>query len=343
MGNYCTRKKPNPYSGISDTSPRGGIDSKTKRIRRFHENNILCACIYGQHKLVTGGEDQRINLFDTQHRNIVQQFNGHNNDVQSVSTSSKDRIIVSSGRDTNIFVWRLNQENSELTTADKMSEHRFSVSTIRINPFDSEYLCSGSRDTYIKLWDLNSSQCILSRHIPRNLVTVLRWISPSTVVQAGEDLQMRLWDMRTGNVAMKFDCTKYFQLCMDVSEDSTHIVTGSSGFSGDGCVVRTWDVRSTKPVWEAPGHFQRVSGCGYVSGNTLLSGSVVSVSNDHTLRVWDEYGKCVSMASIENIPYYLLMFPYTGSRQQFSVGGSHGMYTEWEINNDAVPQCILTT
>lgn len=72
---------------------------------------------------------------------------------------------------------------------------------------DEQTLCSGSRDTSVRLWDVKTGDCQSSVKAPRNLVTCLQYLPPSSggptsssavVIQAGEDLKLRVWDFREG-------------------------------------------------------------------------------------------------------------------------------------------------
>ena len=60
-------------------------------------------------------------------------------------------------------------------------------------------LVSGARDTSVRLWDTNSGAQVAMNNTPRNLVTALRWVpgEASSVLQASEDLRLRVWDVRS--------------------------------------------------------------------------------------------------------------------------------------------------
>lgn len=67
---------------------------------------------------------------------------------------------------------------------------------------DERTICSGSRDTSLRLWDVETGACTASVSVPRNLVTCLKYLpgppasSSSTIAQGGEDLRLRVWDAR---------------------------------------------------------------------------------------------------------------------------------------------------
>ncbi len=65
---------------------------------------------------------------------------------------------------------------------------------------DERQLCSGSRDASVRTWDVETGRCTASSKVPRNLVTCLKYLPgeshAASVVQGGEDLRLRVWDVR---------------------------------------------------------------------------------------------------------------------------------------------------
>merc|ERR1712216_988732 len=111
-------------------------------------------------------------------------------------------------------------------------------------------LVTGSRDCSLRSWDLESGKELSRRKVLRNVVTphCLRRLpgSTSSLVQASEDLQFRLWDLRIGgNVPAHAVHAGPDQLvCMDVSDDGNYVACGSKGFSRENCVVKIFDLRT---------------------------------------------------------------------------------------------------
>jgi F-box and WD-40 domain protein CDC4 len=117
-------------------------------------------------------------------------------------------------------------------------------------------------------------------------VNVLR--RPVTVTSAGVDGTLRVWDLRTGSVAMAFVSGSpiwcFGSVPMRGRErpepgmwEDAYIVTGH-----DDGIVRRWDARKNNVAVVAwIGHRGPITTL-TVHGNTLVTGS-----SDRTVRVWD--------------------------------------------------------
>jgi WD40 repeat protein len=57
-------------------------------------------------------------------------------------------------------------------------------------------LASGSRDQTTRTWDIETGKQIGMRKIDRNVVTWIGWRDDNTIVEASEDLSLRIWDIR---------------------------------------------------------------------------------------------------------------------------------------------------
>ena len=120
-------------------------------------------------------------------------------------------------------------------------------------------------------------------------------MNANTIVQGSEDLKLRMWDCRDSSIEAAATLTGYvyFPLCIDVVTDENYVCTGSKGFDGVGCELRVWDMRSTKEcVSILSGHRQSVVGCRFLNGS---KNSIVSVSKDQTLKVWDVDRNCIAV------------------------------------------------
>lgn len=121
----------------------------------------------------------------------------------------------------------------------------------------------------------------------------LRPLPSHTPRQASEDLQLRVWDVRS--MARPAEVIKAahnnVMTCCDVAPDTLTFLSSSNGFDGAGCELKVWDRRMGKMLCDLRGHTQTVSSCAYLPSAASAQPSamplVVSASSDTTMRTWD--------------------------------------------------------
>ena len=134
-------------------------------------------------------------------------------------------------------------------SAMTLEGHELTVTGLVLDPAGEGTLVSGSRDSTVRVWDIETEAQVRSAEISRNLVTCMAWVpGERVVVQGSEDLSVRLWDVRETSLkaAQTLAGYVYFPLCVDVSGDGRYFLTGSKGFDGVGCELRIWDRRMGK-------------------------------------------------------------------------------------------------
>eukprot|EP00966_Prymnesium_polylepis_P096357 2232905-Prymnesium_polylepis.2 len=100
------------------------------------------------------GEDSAVALTDWQQGSVLQTWRGHKKGVNRVLPAPRLDGAVSAGRDTLIKVWRRGQPEA----VGELSGHKLSISAIALSA-DSATLCSGSRDSSVRVWDVASAAC----------------------------------------------------------------------------------------------------------------------------------------------------------------------------------------
>eukprot|EP01083_Nonionella_stella_P002560 7351_1 len=112
------------------------------------------------------------------------------------------------------------------------------------------------------------------------------------MIECCEDLKLRIWDDREGDVTQTIDSGPHIPLSCDVAHDGVHVIVSFNGFDGDGCDLKLYDIRkwngSDSAIWTQPSaHQQAVNVCRFINASTTTNLSVLSGSNDETLRIWN--------------------------------------------------------
>jgi WD40 repeat protein len=249
-------------------------------------------------ELFTCSDDKSVCLLDTSNlegpAQIVQRWSEHKRPVSRMTYGMKTDCLWTCARDLSMKMWKRGELKSIRTIEDG---HDLNITAISLN-MDESILCSGSRDTTVCLWDVNTGSRIFKKKTSRNLVTCMSWMNENTIIQGSEDLKLRTWDCRDNTIEPSDTMAGYvyFPLCIDVMRGGQYVCTGSKGFDGVGCEVRLWDMRNTKEcVSIMSGHRQSVVGCRFLnsSGGSSSNSNIVSVSKDQTLKIWDCQSKSI--------------------------------------------------
>jgi eukaryotic-like serine/threonine-protein kinase len=99
-------------------------------------------------RLVTGGKEHTVTIWDVETRKLLHTLRGHNGDVSTVAFSPDGRWVVSGGEDSTVKVW-------DSRTGDLLRSFRGHTGLVSTVAFlDDRTLITGSRDHRIKFWDL---------------------------------------------------------------------------------------------------------------------------------------------------------------------------------------------
>ncbi|ORY28890.1 WD40 repeat-like protein [Rhizoclosmatium globosum] len=163
--------------------------------------------------------------------------------------------------------------------------HSNNVRSVAFSP-DSHTVVSGSSDNTVKLWSVETGECV------KTLLGHSGWVnsvafSPDskTVVAGSADKTVKLWSVETGECVKTFVGHSSSVVSATFSPDSKFVVSGSVDKT-----VKLWSVETGECVKTLVGH----SGWVFSVAFSPNSKTVVSGSADKTVKLWSvETGECV--------------------------------------------------
>ena len=301
-----------------------------------HEGSVndIAAASTTSDYLITGGDDGCLALHDTASGGLLKLWKGSDCRPITRVSAGKD-LFASASRDLSINLWGVSSSTAETV----LRGHTMSVSGLSLSRGSERLVCSGSRDTTVRVWDCAVGGVELFKATRAlNIVTCMRWHpgfgiiggdgegeKSSVFLQASEDLRVLIWDTRCGTSAVSsLTGFTYFPLCLDISTDGLHVLTSSKGFNSVGCELRTWDLRGggggggggrSETIFsnggtctaQFKGHAQDTTACAFLGDSRIIS-----ASKDGTIRVWDRLStvclrthqepNCSSFTSITILP-----------------------------------------
>lgn len=132
-----------------------------------------------------------------------------------------------------------NAENKELKSKNSYKGHTGSVETVRFDTFDQNKFFSGSHDHTVKLWDVNTTQCIQTIKNHTSGVWCID-VSPTDKLLASTspDATIVISDSSSGKKVMEFKADFVKGYWVEFSPNGNSIV--ASGMDGS---VQLFDVR----------------------------------------------------------------------------------------------------
>jgi WD40 repeat protein/DNA-directed RNA polymerase subunit F len=163
--------------------------------------------------------------------------------------------------------------------------HKKSLSSMSITP-DGRWAVSGSDDKALRLWALETGQCVrtfeaeMDRQGGVGITSDGRW-----AVSGSWDNTLRVWDLETGHCPFALAGHTSPVTNVTITPDGRRAVSGS----GDN-TLRVWDLVTGACLRVLKGHSGKVN----CVSMTPDGRQVVSGSDDKTLRVWDlETAQCL--------------------------------------------------
>ncbi|MCG9128744.1 WD40 repeat domain-containing protein [Candidatus Poribacteria bacterium] len=142
----------------------------------------------------SGSIDKTVRLWDTENRQPVAKFSGHDSWITSVALSTNGSILASGDADKRIILWDTKTKNKKA----ELKGHTNGVCTLAFSP-DGTTLASGSYDGTIRFWNPNTGKetsIFTSGHT--KWITSLAFTPEDTILTSVDyNGTVKLWNMKT--------------------------------------------------------------------------------------------------------------------------------------------------
>jgi WD40 repeat protein len=207
--------------------------------------------------------------------------------------------------------------------------HKSVVTSIAFSP-NGKYIISGSSDKTLKLWDVNTGECIRTFRGHIDAVNSVTFSSDGRYVLSGSwDSAIKLWDVNTGECIRTFRGHTGWVNSVTFSSDGRYIVSGSSDKT-----LKLWDVNTGECIRTFRGHTGSIRSVNFSpNGKYIISGS-----SDKTLKLWDvTTSECIRTFRGHNSWINSVNFSSDG---RYIVSGSSDKTLKlWDVNTG---KCIRT-
>jgi WD40 repeat protein len=269
-------------------------------------------------RIVSGGTDRTLRLWDLKGRQIGEAFEGHSEWVQSVAFSPQGDRIVSGGDDRTLRLWDL--EGRQIGGA--FESHSGPVWSVAFSP-QGERIISGGYDGTLRLWDLDGRQIGGAFEGHKGRVWSVAF-SPhgDRIVSGGDDRTLCLWDLEGRQIGGAFEGHKGTVRAVAFSLQGDRIVSG-----GDARTLCLWDLEGRQIGGAFEGHKCTVWSVAFSpQGDRIVSGD-----DDGTLRLWDLEGRQIGGA-FEGHSGLVWSVAFSPQGDCIVSGGNDGTLRLWDLD-----------
>ncbi|HEX6719582.1 MAG TPA: caspase family protein [Pyrinomonadaceae bacterium] len=170
------------------------LDTKQSRVLTGHTDEITSLVFLAGGKLVSGGRDTTIRLWDVKTGETIASLDNIGAEVNALAVSADSSILAAANADNTIRLWQLPNPAPIKT----LTGHTAEVWTVAFSP-DNKLLASGSSDHNVMLWDLKSDSKPRQLAGSSETVTGVTFDPEGKWLMAGSDEgSILLWNTSTG-------------------------------------------------------------------------------------------------------------------------------------------------
>ena len=255
-------------SGSEDGTLRLWDVESGKVLQEFegHSSEVSALARLDSYRVVSGHEDGTLRLWDVESGKALQEFEGYSSEVRALVALDSRRVIVSSEIP---YLWDV-ESGKELRA---LKSHEGSIVDAAL---DSRRVISGSLESALQVWDIDSGQTLHVFELRGFLWFTAVAVLDSYRLIAGDGIgTLRAWDIESGKVQV-FEGNSS-EISAVAVLDSRRVISGSE----DG-KLRVWDLESGQVLQALEGHSFGISAVVVLDSRRIVSGS-----HDGTLRMWD--------------------------------------------------------
>jgi len=192
-------------------------------------------------RVVTGGVDAQVILFDAEKGARVDTLLGHSKKINSVALHPTKDVVISASADTSVKVWSASEWTGPYTCGHTIRKHTGEVTTVSIHPL-GDYFLSAALDNSWAIFELETGRCVKHLRGLENSYPCMKWHPDGMILAAGTQAgPVEVIDIKEQKVVASLTGHEGPVKTLSFSGNGYHLATGSE----DGC-VKLWDLR--KPL-----------------------------------------------------------------------------------------------
>ena len=296
------------------------IPSTCKYRLNAHEGG--CASIlfeYNSSKLITGGQDRSVKVWDTNTGSISSNLYGCLGSVLDLTITHDNRSVIAASSSNNLYVWDLNSGRVRHT----LTGHTDKVCAVDVSKISSRHVVSAAYDRTIKVWDLVKGYCTNTIIFHSNCNALSFSMDGQTIFSGHVDGNLRLWDIQTGKLLSEVAAHSHAVTSISLSRNGNVVLT-----SGRDNLHNLFDVRSLEVCGTLRATGNRVASNWSRSCISPDDNHVAAGSADGSVYIWSiSKGDIVSTLKEHNSS--VLCCTWSGMRKPLASADKNGIVCVW--------------
>uniref|UniRef100_A0AAR2JFD5 Pre-mRNA-processing factor 19 n=1 Tax=Pygocentrus nattereri TaxID=42514 RepID=A0AAR2JFD5_PYGNA len=199
----------------------------------------LDLCPSDTNKVLTGGADKNVVVFDRRDEQIVATLKGHTKKVTSVIYHPSQSVVFSASPDSTIRVWSISAGNC----VQVVRAHEAGVTGLSLHA-TGDYLLSSSEDQYWAFSDVQTGRVLtkVTDETAGCALTCAQFHPDGLIFGTGTaDSQIKIWDLKERTNVANFPGHSGPVTAIAFSENGYYLATGAQDSS-----LKLWDLRKLK-------------------------------------------------------------------------------------------------
>ncbi|KAK4350607.1 hypothetical protein RND71_029920 [Anisodus tanguticus] len=267
-----------------------------------------CASIlfeYNSNKLISGGQDRTIKMWDTTSGSLTNSLYGCLGSVLDLSITHDNKFIIAASSSNNLYVWDANSGRIRHT----LTGHIDKVCAVDVSKFSSRHVVSAAYDRTIKVWDLQKGYCTNTIIFHSNCNSLSFSMDGLTICSGHVDGNLRLWDIQTGKLLSEVAAHSQAVTSVSLSRNGNMILT-----SGRDNLHNLFDIRTLEICGTFRANANRVASNWSRSCISADDSYVTAGSVDGSVHIWS-----VSNAKMIRVELYVFGHDITSKFQMLHV------------------------
>jgi WD40 repeat protein/serine/threonine protein kinase len=276
-------------SGSQDMTIRiwESATGKSRWIGRGHSDRVSAVAITPNGRfIVSGSRDKTLRLWSVSSGKTIWVSEKHAAAVTALAITPDGKFVLSGHDEENLYLW-------DIATGKRIERKYYgaalenlgfvtaATTSLVITP-DGQFAVSGSRDTSVRLWNVQSGEIIrvYTGH-EKTVTSVAVSRNGKWIISGSTDGTVRHWETDTGNCTWASRVHEAEVTGVAITPAGQWVVSGSQDKT-----LRQIDVNTGKSPWTFGGqnaHQDEISGLTMVPQGRFVASS----SYDMTLRLWD--------------------------------------------------------